>query len=212
MAVGPTPVLVALHGAGDTGSNFIAATDLDDVARDNGLLLVAPDGYNKGWFVQNDEGWPRSHSDSSSFYNDVLLMQTILDDLEEDYRVDSDRYYLTGHSRGAGMTALVGIATGQYGFTSPFAAYGVNAGYDPAQGSIPIADADPKRPFWVIHGTSDSNVPFSYGEDLASSLERGGFEVDWTPVSGAGHTWLWRSSYGQTNQDLVDWFLEHPLP
>ena len=31
-----------------------------------------------------------------------------------------------------------------------------------------------------------------------------------TEVTGGSHTWLWRSTYGQSNQDLWDFFLETP--
>ena len=54
-------------------------------------------------------------------------------------------------------------------------------------------------------------MPTSYGEALADDLDAAGFEVTYTEVSGAGHTWLWRSDYGQTNQDLVDWLLDQDL-
>ncbi len=211
METGPVPVLVALHGAGDTAENFLHATGLETTAGDNALLVVAPTGYNKGWFVQTNEGWPGTDGNSSSFANDIYLLDGLLEDLDGGYRLDAERFYLVGHSRGAGMTALVLMGSGQIGWTSPFAAYGVNAGYDPAQGGLPAADADPKRPAWVIHGGADTVVPTSYGEALADDLDAAGFEVTYTEVSGAGHTWLWRSDYGQTNQDLVDWLLDQDL-
>lgn len=51
MASGPAPLLVALHGAGDNGGNFIAATGLTGAADANAFVLAGPEGFNKGWFV-----------------------------------------------------------------------------------------------------------------------------------------------------------------
>jgi poly(3-hydroxybutyrate) depolymerase len=35
------PMLIALHGAGDTGANFIAGTQLDQTASERGFVLAA---------------------------------------------------------------------------------------------------------------------------------------------------------------------------
>ncbi len=66
MADGPVPLLIAMHGAGDSGSNFIAATGLTGTAATNGFVLVGPEGFNAGWFVQTNEGWPQADGYSSS--------------------------------------------------------------------------------------------------------------------------------------------------
>lgn len=40
----------------------------------------------------------------------------------------------------------------------------------------------------------------------------GGWDVTFTPVEAGGHAWLWRSTYGQTNQDLWNWFAANAIP
>jgi len=65
---------------------------------------------------------------------------------------------------------------------------------------------------WVIHGTSDPVMDHSYGENLVDELLAGGFVVEFTPVDGADHNWLWQYGYGQDNQDLLDWFQAHGGP
>jgi len=212
MAHGPVPLLFGLHGAGDTGSNFIGATRLTDLAEDNAFVIVGPDGYNHGWFVQSNEGWPGSDGQSSSLANDLALLLLLIDDLSTGYWLDASRIYTVGHSRGAGMSGLCATMSGQTNtalgpYTSPFAAHGVNAGYDPFGGSLSLASSQPKRPLWIIHGTADTGVPYSYGEEFADDLEAAGWDVTFTPIQGAGHNWLWQASYGQTNQDLWDWLM-----
>jgi len=212
MAFEPVPLLFGLHGAGDTGANFIGATRLTDLAVDNAFVVVGPDGYNHGWFVQPNEGWPGADGESSSLPNDLALLLTLLDEISSAYWVDDQRIYTVGHSRGAGMSGLCATLSSQEEtalgpYVSPFAAHGVNAGYDPYNGSLPLANSQPKRPLWIIHGTADTGVPYSYGEAFAADLEASGWDVTFTPIQGAGHNWLWQASYGQTDQDLWDWFM-----
>ena len=128
--------------------------------------------------------------------------------------IDAARVFAAGLSRGAGFTAMLAILSSQYEiasgtWVSPFAANGINSGYHPAPSCSPAA-ASPKRPVWAVHGTGDSVVLSSYGEDLVDALVGGGWDVTFTPVDTDDHTWLWRAGYGQTNSDLLDFFLDHP--
>jgi predicted esterase len=71
------------------------------------------------------------------------------------------------------------------------AAYGINAGYDPFAGALDLSQSDPKRPIWLIHGTADEGVPYSYGEAFAEDLETEGWEVTFNTTQRAPHNWLW---------------------
>ncbi len=217
MASGPVPLLVALHGAGDNGENFIVATGLTGTADANAFVLVGPEGYNAGWFVQKQEGWTGSDGNETSLQNDAELVLTIMDELALEYLVDHARIYAVGHSRGAGCIALFAVLSGGMNIASgawqtPFAAYGINAGYDAAGGQLDFGLASPKRPLWIIHGTADNVVPFSYGKALADSLSNSGWDTTFTPINNAGHTWLWRPQYGQSNQLLWDFLASHSAP
>ncbi|MBW2262024.1 MAG: hypothetical protein JRG91_08640 [Deltaproteobacteria bacterium] len=217
MPSGRVPFLIGLHGAGDTGENFITAVGLTSTAASNAFVLAGPDGFNRGWFVEGAEGWPGTDGNDTSLQNDIDFMFELIDVAYSTYGIDPDRVYVTGHSRGAGMTGLLAFGSGHFttslgAYESPFAAYVVNAGYDATGGSVALSVSRPKRPIWVIHGTGDTVVPYSYGESFATDLTSAGWDVTWTPVTGAGHSWLFRSTYGQTNQDLWDFCLANPLP
>lgn len=222
LASGPVPLVVAFHGAGDTGSNFIAATGLTTTASSNGLILAGADAYpgnggSRGWFLSSGQGWPGTDGYSNSYPNDLSLASRIVDEVGGLYDLDPKKVFACGFSRGAGFSAFLAEASSNPGvlsgtWSSPFAAYGACAGYDPFGGSLDMAAASPKRPVWMIHGTSDGAVPFSQGQSCASALDAAGFPTTWTPVTGAPHNWLWSSLYGHSNQDLFDFFLANPLP
>jgi len=209
MATGAVPMLFAFHGAGGNGANFIAATDLTSTASANAFVLVGPEGFNAGWFVQGQEGWPATDGNETSMQNDAELTLRIMEEVGLDYWINTGRVYAVGHSRGAAFVGLMAMLSGGMSIASglwetPFAAYGINAGYDGTGGQISLSMASPKRPLWVIHGTSDGVVPYSYGADFATALDDAGWEVTFTAVAGATHAWLWRPQYGQSNQDLWD--------
>jgi len=214
MAQGPVPLLFALHGAGDNGLNFIAATGLKDTASANGFVLVGGQAYNAAWFLQPQEGWPEADGNGSSLQNDAEMMLRIIEATALDYWIDQSRVYVVGHSRGAGCTALFAMLSGGMTVASgpwntPFAAYAINAGYDATGGQVDLSQSIPKRPVWIIHGTADGVVPYADGKALADAFLAAGWAVTLTTVDGGGHTWLWRTQYGQSNQDLWDFFMSH---
>jgi len=106
--------------------------------------------------------------------------------------------FVVGHSRGAGCVGLLAIFSGGLSIASgtwqsPFAAYGVNAGYDATGGQQDMSLATPKVPILIVHGTSDSVVPFSNGEALADGMTSAGWDVTFSPVNGGSHSWLFQN-------------------
>lgn len=219
---GPVPMVYALHGAGDTADNFMAATDLTTAASTNKFILAAPNAYpgtggTQGWFLDQNQGWPAADGNSNSINNDILLILKIKEDTGALYNLNLKKIYCCGFSRGAGFTGLLatcsnnaGVFSGSY--SSPFAAYGISAGYDALGGQVNFANSSPKRPVWLIHGTNDQAVPYSMGQDFANALTAAGWSATFTTVNGAPHAWLWRPQYGHSNQELIDYFYANPLP
>jgi len=212
MDAGPVPMLVALHGAGDTGQNFANALALPALGNVHAFVILAPDAYKKAWFLSSSEGWTKPDGNSTSLQNDIALLLSALEETKKEYAIDDKRVFLAGFSRGAGLTA--GLATASENpsvlggkYESPFAAFGVCAGYDPFS-AVPGYSANaamPKRPVWIIHGTSDGAVPFAEGKKLADTMQTGGWPVQFTSVTGAPHNWLWSAMYGHSNEELWSW-------
>ena len=100
-----TPLLVALHGWGDT--RWTALGDYGAEANQAGWLLAAPDMHGE------TDPYPRPPSEhplaSRASQQDVL---DTIQWVQERYNVDASRIYLTGQSLG-GQTALVTAAKNQ---------------------------------------------------------------------------------------------------
>lgn len=98
----PAPLVLALHGGGGTGANFeddVSAGTLTTAAEARGVILVMPDGLDKRW---NDGRTEIFGNDS--MYDDVGFISTLIEEMIENYGVDSNRVYATGISNGGFMS------------------------------------------------------------------------------------------------------------
>ena len=79
----PAPLLVLLHGAGDTAQNFMSAIGMKATADKRGFLLVVPNAYKKAWFLSDAEGWGKADGASTtSLSNDVALILKALEETQ----------------------------------------------------------------------------------------------------------------------------------
>jgi poly(3-hydroxybutyrate) depolymerase len=220
----PVPLVIALHGAGDRGGNFVTNVGLIQSADAKNYVLVAADAYVgssgvSAWLLSATQGWPGADGSSNSFGNDLQLITRIVQDIGTSYNIDKRKIYAAGFSRGAGFTVAMAMASnnasafnGQW--SSPFAAYAVSAGYDPLGSNFSIGAASPKRQIWFMHGTADAQVPFSFGRAAYDRLIAAGWPSSsrFTAVTNAPHYWLWNEAYGHSNGELIDWFYANTLP
>ncbi|MCO5723285.1 prolyl oligopeptidase family serine peptidase [Robiginitalea marina] len=178
------PLLLFLHGGGDAGGTLEMLREsgpprLLAEGNDFPFLILAPQNpYKKQW------------------WNTRAVME-LLEQVIAENRVDRNRLYLTGLSRGG--SACWELAT-QYPGT--FAAMAVVCGMAPA----PYAHwIDREMGIRVFHGTEDEVIPFSESEEMVARLRSLGYEVTFTAYEGVGHN-AWERAY--LEEGLYDWFLQ----
>ena len=141
----PRPLVIALHGAGETGQDFADDTGFSRLADRDDFLVAYPSagGANSFW---NMSGAVPGGS------NDVDVIERSLDQLEAAVCVDSARVFVTGVSNGGGMTARLGCELSERlaGVAS------VAGGYR----SLPPCKPERPLPVLEIHGTADQVVPY----------------------------------------------------
>jgi polyhydroxybutyrate depolymerase len=138
----PLPVVLALHGAGGTGRRFEVETGLSSLADSRGFVVVYASAAWKTWNITASPNKP----------DDVAFIRQLLDTVESQVCVSTDRVYATGVSNGGGMTALLGCAMSDR-----------LAGIAPVAGNYaPLPACAPDRPVSMleIHGTADRSVPY----------------------------------------------------
>lgn len=182
------PLILFLHGAGECGDNL-------DLLKKNGPPMLIAKQNRTFPFVIASPQCPRGNMWANE--DQIASLDALLDDLVSRYRIDKDRIYVTGLSRG-------GFGTWRLATTYPdrFAAIApICGGEDPEKASL-IAHL----PIWVFHGAKDKAVPIEKSRQMVAELEKCGGNVKFTVYPDAGHD-AWTEAYN--NPDLYKWFLQH---
>lgn len=178
------PVILFLHGGGNSGSELqrVRESGLPKEI-DNGLALPAIVIAPQNRFV-------------AGFWDHVALTQ-LLDDFIARHRVDHDRQYLTGFSRG-GFGAWATAMHNQGRF----------AALAPVCGAVPHSYyvwVDPQLPLWVFHGAEDRSIYLDESTDILDKLwDRMQVKPRFTVYENTAHN-AWDPAYA--DPELYQWML-----
>ncbi|MCL6266277.1 prolyl oligopeptidase family serine peptidase [Flagellimonas myxillae] len=175
-------LLLFLHGGGESGGN------LDEI-KQNGPPKLLVEGKQFPFLVLAPQ-----NPHKKKWWNTQAIMQ-LLDSVTATNRVDPNRIYLTGLSRGG--SAAWELAT-QY--PDKFAALAVVCGMTP----LPYAHwIDKKMPIWVFHGEEDEVVSVDESDKMVEKLKKMNYQVRYTRYPNVGHN-SWERAY--TTDSLYTWF------
>lgn len=184
---GALPVIVALHGKGDNGRDFLAGTGLHRAR----AIVAAPTGAGLAWS-------PAPYA-RTTFDEDQAFVRALLDDLRSTFATTNT--YLVGFSNGGGLAVHLSLTGLELAGVATVAA---------AVRATPDEIADSRQPvdYLNIHGTFDDVVPFAgeqrspysgaeddttYGApDVVAAFERRNGDrarATLTAVEGMGHEW-----------------------
>ena len=164
----PLPLVIAVHGAGGTGSGMAAVTGFNAMADKAGFIAAYPDGIvgkNRGWNALFGKAIAGGQGAQVDDVDDVGFVRSLIDSLHKSYHTDPLRVFVCGHSSGAYMAYRVAID-----LADKIAAAGVvngSLGIRLLDGKPSIADIPkPVAPVSVIHicGGKDNLVKFAGGQ------------------------------------------------
>lgn len=188
----PFPVILFLHGAGESGSDGLRQTTVGigpAIAREPErfpALVVFPQA-SRGY------GWRGFN---------LAAAVAALDDVEARYAVDRARVAVTGISMGGYGTWLLALRQPER-FA---AAVPVCGGLD---GTAMVTHAQAARrlaklPQWVFHGDRDDIIPVDESRLMVRALEAEGAPVRYTEYAGVRHN-SWDRAYAEP--ELTPWVL-----
>ena len=179
------PLVLFLHGAGERG------TDLELVKKHGPPRLIAE---GKAFpFIMVAPQCP----ENQWWSEDVLT--GLLDQVEEKYRVDRSRVYVTGLSMGGyGTWRLATINPDRFAALAPVC----------GGGDVSTVCSIKNTPVWVFHGAKDPVVPLQESQKMVDKLKACGGDVRLTVYPDAGHD-SWTETYN--NPELYTWLLSHSL-
>lgn len=149
----PTPLVISLHGFADWPAHHMLVSGWNEVADENGFLVVYPmgTGFPLRWLAHT------LFADDGSTNPDIIFISDLIQKIKSEFNIDENHVYVNGLSNGAGMTHLLACELSD----QIAAAGGVAGAY-----LFPWQECQPSRPVpaMLFHGTDDKIVPYRGGE------------------------------------------------
>ncbi len=198
------PLLLSFHGLTSNMEFNYSYTNFDELAERENFIVVHPNGISNTWTVSaNDD-------------TDIDFIVSLLNQLEEDYNIESNRIYSTGMSMGGFFSfslacrisdriAAVASVTGSMyqpaiNNCSPVKPMPILQIHGTEDGVAQYSSVAGLLDFWTTHNNTDalpiiSNIPDSDTGD-GSTVERYEYlngdndvEVQHLKITGGGHEW-----------------------
>jgi predicted peptidase len=186
------PLILFLHGMGERGDDL-------DLIRVHGIPKVVEE-RDEFPFITVSPQCP----DDFVCHDQVGALDALLAEVEERYRVDPRRIYLTGLSMGGfGAWYLATLHPDRFAAVVPICGGGHEMYGFPERVAV-LEDV----PIWAFHGAKDPVVPLKASQALVDVLKEKGGNVRFTVYPDAEHD-SWTRTYD--NPELYEWLLEQSL-
>lgn len=187
----PTPLLIAYHGSETEPLDFETVTWFSDPLVNPDMITVYPAGVDLNW-----EG----PSYANPAVSDLSFTSDLVDQLKDDYCIDPDRLYATGHSNGGGFVNTLACSE-QHG--SQFAGFAsVSAAlYTDVHGNEGCDSTKRVRPVFETHGTVDDVIPYEGGEGRGGPLPK---VREWVGRWRKRNRCDWKPKKSQLASDVTD--------
>jgi polyhydroxybutyrate depolymerase len=155
----PWPLILALHGLGDSGANLAQGLGLLALADQRGFFVAYPDGsptgFGGGYWNANDVCCQLG----SPVPDDVAYLNAVVSDMQGRFNIDPKRTFVMGLSNGGMMAHRLGCDSSDR-FSAIVSLSGAQAtDASTCKPAVPVAVLE-------VHGTADTTVPYNGGPTL----------------------------------------------
>jgi phospholipase/carboxylesterase len=189
------PALFIMHGIGSNEQNMLPLVDgLEEhcfIFSVRGHLSQPP-----GYAYFTIQGYGKPHREM--FDQGIHQLTAFIDYVEDNYQVDSNRFYLLGFSQGAIMSMTIGLTLG-----NKIKGIVALSGYIPSfvKEDYTIKPVDHLSLF-ISHGEFDNILPYEWGIENKDYFNRSNAQVTFKTYT-EGHTVSL-----ENKQDFTNWLLE----
>lgn len=180
-----TPIIFTFHGHGGNMENMYKTRRFDQLWPE--AIFICPQGLNTVGQLTDPEGklpgWQKSVGTDGD--RDLKFFDAMLTSLQENYRIDANRIYVTGHSNGGGFTYLLWAARG-----SVFAAVAPTAAV-----AARIMNQLKPKPVLHLYGENDELVKTEWQKKTCQFLLKLN-KCENTGIPFAANATLYKSSIG----------------
>jgi predicted peptidase len=192
------PVILALHGSGERGSDGLLQTDvgigraLRRHHQDIPAIVVMPQ-------CRPDQTWVGPMG---------RMALRCVEEASREYHLDGRRMYLTGLSLGGHGAWHIAAS-----IPDRFAALLVICGFAELGPSTGLAEklAPPltRIPIWCFHGEQDTSVPVEKARQMVEAIRTAGGQIEYTEYKDGTH-FIWDRVYD--NREVWRWLFEQKRP
>jgi poly(3-hydroxybutyrate) depolymerase len=170
----PLPLVLALHGAGDTNSNYLNVMWKAN-ADTKGFIVIAPEGSAP---LGNGYTWQTG---------DRAYILSTIDDVRACYDLQPKKTIIHGFSAGGIMAYWIGLKDANRFSGIAINSADLGSAEAGANGGIPLLPAPWTIPVSHFHGDQDMNFPIMYAQAGIDRLKAAGHMTYFHIFSG-GHT------------------------
>ena len=189
------PLTLFLHGAGESGTDNVSQVNqnIDNLVRylkrpEYASFLLAPQ-TNSGWAWWGDEP-----SDATR------MSLAVMEELQSEFSIDSNRLYVTGLSMGGyGTWEVIWQRPGQFAAAVP-----ICGGGDTSKAALMV-----DQPIWAFHAANDGVVPVQRTREMIAAIRAAGGDPLYTEYSSGGHG-SWIPAY--RGMRLYEWMFSQGAP
>ena len=193
----PTPLVIALHGYGDTHTNYhsiLAAYGWTAAASSNNFILMTPQtmNVNRPSFLHLTA---QGGLDSQGTAGEITgLINAAYYGVGADYNIETTKIYVIGFSEGGVVTDIAAYwNSAQIKAVAPYAGAATGKTF-PITRNIPV---------YPICGTQDSG--YSGSQAIYSEWTAAGHATNYAWVSGVGHTFSSLCTQGPSPSSVYQW-------
>ncbi|MDE3235917.1 MAG: prolyl oligopeptidase family serine peptidase [Bacteroidota bacterium] len=184
------PLVIFLHGSGERGSDNLAQLKwgVSNFATDYNMkmyqaFVLAPQ-------CPKGKSWDSFSRDGKFEYNDTAsqignLLFELINSTIKNYRIDTNRIYITGLSMGGiGTFDLITRHPNLFAAAAPVCGFG-----DTSKASV-----FKHIPIWIFHGAEDAAINPRVSLDMVYALSKAGAHPGYTQYPAVGH-FAWLAAY-----------------
>jgi len=210
----PAPLIISLHGLGAPPQVMCNETAVD-FAEAGGYVLAAPMGYNVGGWYGSPVLRPRGGGNGGRGFGGAEQPENLPELSEKDvmnvlammldeFNIDQNRIYLTGHSMGGAGTLFLGSKHADiWAAIAPVAPAAFSMTDNRAEILGQLDDAG--VPVMIVHGDEDEAVPVDLARTWTATMEEIGMEHEYVELPGVTHGPVIRDS----QQYIHEFFGKH---
>lgn len=181
----PMPLVIALHGTGGSGPEYMGSCGWQQTAESKGFIVAAPSAWSASKQFLYD-CCNASCTDICQADGEEDFMWALIDEIAACYNIDESRLYMFGFSQGGFFSTFFCLKHETQ--MTACGAHGAGCYSGGAGGHcdlIAMGDQPRKVPFYVYAGTSDEY--HDGATDLAGLLAKHGYPHELVEPPGLGH-------------------------